>query len=58
MAPSLAEFLLAKGNEVYGIIRRSSSFNTSRIDPIYQEPHVATAVSLQRLCPKEVTNVC
>jgi GDPmannose 4,6-dehydratase len=36
----LAEFLLSKGYEVYGIIRRSSSFNTSRIDPIYQDPHV------------------
>lgn len=35
----LAEFLLAKGYEVYGIIRRSSSFNTSRIDPIFQDPH-------------------
>lgn len=30
----LAEFLLAKGYEVYGIIRRSSSFNTGRIDQI------------------------
>ena len=37
----LAEFLLAKGYEVYGIIRRSSSFNTARIDGIYQDPHVA-----------------
>lgn len=36
----LAELLLAKGYEVYGIIRRSSSFNTSRIDAIYQDPHV------------------
>lgn len=36
----LAEFLLAKGYEVYGIVRRSSSFNTSRIDPVYQDPHV------------------
>ena len=36
----LAEFLLSKGYEVYGIIRRSSSFNTGRIDPIYQDPHV------------------
>jgi len=36
----LAEVLLAKGYEVYGIIRRSSSFNTSRIDQIYQDPHV------------------
>jgi|SRR5579884_2010561 GDPmannose 4,6-dehydratase len=35
----LAEFLLAKGYEVYGIVRRSSSFNTGRIDPIYQDPH-------------------
>ncbi|MDZ4831465.1 MAG: GDP-mannose 4,6-dehydratase [Phycisphaerae bacterium] len=35
----LAEFLLAKGYEVHGIIRRSSSFNTSRIDHIYQDPH-------------------
>lgn len=37
----LAELLLSKGYEVYGIIRRSSSFNTARIDPIYQDPHVA-----------------
>ncbi|HVZ39068.1 MAG: GDP-mannose 4,6-dehydratase [Bacteroidetes bacterium] len=35
----LAEFLLAKGYEVHGIIRRSSSFNTGRIDHIYQDPH-------------------
>lgn len=35
----LAEFLLAKGYEVHGIMRRSSSFNTSRIDHIYQDPH-------------------
>ncbi|MER3424229.1 MAG: GDP-mannose 4,6-dehydratase [Nitrospiraceae bacterium] len=39
----LAEFLLSKGYEVYGIIRRSSSFNTGRIDPIYQDPHVPDA---------------
>jgi GDPmannose 4,6-dehydratase len=37
----LAEFLLAQGYEVYGVIRRSSSFNTSRLDPIYEDPHVA-----------------
>lgn len=36
----LAELLLEKGYEVYGIIRRSSSFNTSRIDAIYEDPHV------------------
>lgn len=35
----LTEFLLKKGYEVYGIIRRSSSFNTERIDHIYQDPH-------------------
>jgi GDPmannose 4,6-dehydratase len=37
----LAELLLSKGYEVHGIIRRSSSFNTSRIDHIYQDPHEA-----------------
>ncbi|TKB95042.1 MAG: GDP-mannose 4,6-dehydratase [Nitrospira sp.] len=36
----LAETLLAKGYDVYGIIRRSSSFNTARIDQIYEDPHV------------------
>ena len=35
----LAEFLLKKGYEVHGIIRRSSSFNTDRIDHIYRDPH-------------------
>ena len=35
----LAEFLLAKGYEVYGIIRRSSSFNTKRIDHIFEDQH-------------------
>lgn len=36
----LAEFLLKKGYEVHGIKRRSSSFNTDRIDHLYQDPHV------------------
>lgn len=35
----LAEFLLKKGYEVHGLKRRSSSFNTSRIDHLYQDPH-------------------
>jgi GDPmannose 4,6-dehydratase len=35
----LAEFLLEKGYEVHGIIRRSSSFNTGRIEHIFQDPH-------------------
>lgn len=39
----LAELLLAKGYEVYGIIRRSSSFNTARIDQIYEDPHLPEA---------------
>jgi GDPmannose 4,6-dehydratase len=36
----LAELLLEKGYEVYGVIRRSSSFNTERLDHIYEDPHV------------------
>lgn len=37
----LAELLLAKGYEVHGIKRRSSSFNTGRIDHLYQDPHAS-----------------
>jgi GDPmannose 4,6-dehydratase len=37
----LAEFLLDKGYEVHGLIRRASSFNTSRIDHLYRDPHEA-----------------
>jgi GDPmannose 4,6-dehydratase len=36
----LAELLLSKGYEVHGLIRRSSSFNTDRIDHLYKDPHV------------------
>ena len=36
----LAELLLAKGYEVHGIIRRASTFNTSRIDHLYRDPHI------------------
>ena len=35
----LADFLLNKGYEVHGIKRRASSFNTSRIDRLYRDPH-------------------
>ena len=35
----LAELLLSKGYEVHGIIRRASTFNTGRLDPIYADPH-------------------
>ena len=37
----LTEFLLDKGYEVHGIIRRASTFNTGRIDHIYQDPHIS-----------------
>lgn len=37
----LAELLLSKGYEVHGIIRRASTFNTARIDHLYNDPHVA-----------------
>src|SRR5258708_1265062 len=39
----LAELLLEKGYEVHGIVRRSSSFNTSRIEHLYVDPHSPTA---------------
>jgi GDPmannose 4,6-dehydratase len=69
----LAELLLEKGYEVYGIIRRSSSFNTGRIDQIYQDPHekevrlkllygdLNDSSSLNRIlrtvCPDEIYNL-
>ncbi len=37
----LAEFLLAKGYEVHGLVRRASTFNTQRIEHLYQDPHEA-----------------
>ena len=39
----LAELLLGKGHEVHGIIRRSSSFNTERIEHLYRDPHESDA---------------
>ena len=36
----LTELLLDKGYEVHGIIRRASTFNTERIDHLYQDPHI------------------
>ena len=38
----LAELLLSKGYIVHGVIRRSSSFNTGRIEELYQDPHLDT----------------
>jgi GDPmannose 4,6-dehydratase len=69
----LAELLLQKGYDVHGIVRRSSSFNTDRIEHIYQDPHEANrrlylhygdlndASSLNRIlrivCPDEIYNL-
>jgi GDPmannose 4,6-dehydratase len=69
----LAELLLSKGYEVHGLIRRSSSINTSRIDHLYQDPHepdtrlflhyadltdgTRVATLLERLHPDEVYNL-
>jgi GDPmannose 4,6-dehydratase len=69
----LAELLLDKGYEVHGIIRRSSSFNTGRIDHLYQDPHesgtrlfthygdlgdaVALTKLLYELQPEEIYNL-
>src|SRR4026208_2257729 len=69
----LAELLLAKGYEVHGIIRRTSTFNTDRLDHIYPDPHerqvslhltygdLATAARLSRLLneiqPDEIYNL-
>ena len=39
----LAELLLSKGYEVHGLIRRASTFNTQRIDHVYQDPHIEHA---------------
>ncbi len=39
----LAELLIGKGYEVHGVIRRASSFNTGRIDHLYEDPHVESA---------------
>ena len=42
----LARFLLKKKYRVFGVIRRSSSFNTSRIEDIYKDPHEKTLFKL------------
>ncbi|HEV2296397.1 MAG TPA: GDP-mannose 4,6-dehydratase [Tepidisphaeraceae bacterium] len=69
----LAELLLAKGYDVHGIVRRSSSFNTDRIEHLYRDPHDPEArlflhygdlvdgtglrEVLTRVCPDEVYNL-
>ena len=42
----LTEWLLAKGYEVHGVIRRASTFNTDRIDHLYLDPHRGTQFHL------------
>jgi GDPmannose 4,6-dehydratase len=56
----LAELLLDKGYEVHGIKRRSSSFNTQRIDHLYQDPHGAEAVRFHLHYGEltDATNLC
>jgi GDPmannose 4,6-dehydratase len=68
----LTELLLKKGYEVYGIIRRSSSFNTGRIDHLYKDPHEKPklrliygdltdgsdlSTAINDICPDEVYNL-
>jgi GDPmannose 4,6-dehydratase len=54
----LAEFLLAKGYRVHGVKRRSSSFNTARVDHLYHDPHEAgVAFDLQYGDVTDATNV-
>src|SRR5207245_10268993 len=69
----LTELLLEKGYEVHGVIRRSSSFNTGRIDHLYQDPHLpgtrlflhygdlndASSLNtlLRRIAPDEIYNL-
>ena len=69
----LAGLLLDKGDEVYGLKRRASSFNTDRIDHLYQEPHdsgprfflhyadlndaSSLTMALSRICPDEIYNL-
>ncbi len=69
----LAELLLSKGYNVHGILRRSSSFNTDRLDGIYQDPHesnrrlflhfgdlndgVGLVTLLHKIAPSEVYNL-
>ena len=45
----LAEFLLDKGYIVHGVKRRSSSFNTGRVDHLYQDPHESDTRFLMRV---------
>jgi GDPmannose 4,6-dehydratase len=54
----LAELLLGKGYEVHGLIRRSSTFNTSRIDHIFQDPHEKNARLQMRFTTLAHNHMC
>src|SRR5215469_5042794 len=53
----LAEFLIGKGYEVHGIIRRASTFNTNRIDHLYKDPHINGVKLFHRVQPDEIYNL-
>ena len=53
----LAEFLLKKGYEVHGVKRRSSLFNTDRIDHLYQDPHMNLTRIIADTQPDEIYNL-
>ena len=54
----LAEFLLKKGYLVHGIKRRASSFNTDRIDHLYQDPHIEyrNLIPTSIICIREIAS--
>ncbi len=54
----LAEFLLKKGYKVHGIKRRASSFNTDRIDHLYQDPHIENRnlIPTSIICIREIAS--
>jgi len=54
----LTEFLLKKGYEVHGLIRRSSSFNTGRIEHLYADPHERSNLHLHYGDLTDSTNLC
>lgn len=54
----LAELLLSKGYQVHGIVRRSSTFNTGRLEPIYQDPHVKNSRKTIQFCRSLSLSCC
>ena len=54
----LTDLLLEKGYEVHGIIRRSSSFNTGRIDHVYKDKHRSVPTHDPQSCPHGPIELC